>query len=250
MKVVGVIPARFASTRFPGKPLFPLLGKPMIRWVYERASRAQALEKVLVATDDERIYLAVEAFGGRAVMTSRDCPTGSDRVWEAVRDLDCEVVLNIQGDEPALDTSGVQALARMMLDDPSLAMGTLVAPLERQEEYSNPNVVKVALGQEGRCLYFSRSPIPFLRGAGFGVAPLYRHVGIYAFRKRFLGEYTHWPQGRLEVAEALEQLRPLERGVAIRAAVVSWPGCGVDSPQDVPAAEAILRALGENDAET
>jgi 3-deoxy-manno-octulosonate cytidylyltransferase (CMP-KDO synthetase) len=129
-------------------------------------------------------------------------------------------------------------------------MGTLVAAVGDEGEYTDPNVVKVALGEGGRCLYFSRSPIPFLRGRPMGEAPLYRHVGIYAFRKEFLGEYTRWPQGGLELAEGLEQLRPLERGVTVRAAVVAWRGCGVDSPRDVPAAEAALRALGEEDAQT
>lgn len=193
--VVGVIPARYGSTRFPGKPLAPILGRPMIQWVYERALVIPGVDRVLAATDDERIARAVEAFGGMAVMTSPGCPSGSDRVFEAVRDLPCEVVLNLQGDEPTLDPVGVGALVSLMRSSPDLQMGTLVAPLTRPEDYENPNVVKVALGEGGRCLYFSRSPVPHSRDRAFQAAPLWRHIGIYAYRKEFLATFTGWPTG-------------------------------------------------------
>lgn len=216
----------------------------MIRWVYERALAIPGVDRVLAATDDERIARAVEDFGGTAVMTSPGCPSGSDRVFEAVRDMPCDVVLNLQGDEPTLDPGGVGALVLLMLSSPDLQMGTLVAPLTSPEDYENPNVVKVALGDGGRCLYFSRSPVPHLRDRRFEAAPLWRHIGIYAYRKEFLEAFTGWPTGALEGAESLEQLRALERGVSIRAAKVDWPGCAVDTPEDLARAEAYLEEEG------
>ncbi len=243
--VVAVIPARYASTRFPGKPLVPLLGRPMVVRVLERARRIPGVDRVLVATDDDRIAAAVRGAGGEAVMTPADCPTGSDRACRAVEGLACEVVLNLQGDEPALDPAAVGALVALVRSDPALPMATLASPLRSEEEFADPDVVKVAIGEEGRCLYFSRSPIPFLRGAAFAEAPVYRHVGVYAFRREFLARFAAWPQGRLERAESLEQLRALERGVPVRAAVVEWAPVAVDTPEDVPRAEAALRAQGE-----
>ena len=217
----------------------------MVQWVYERALKAGGLDRLLVATDDERIHRAVEAFGGEARMTSADCPSGTDRVNQAVGDLSCDVVLNLQGDEPALDPLDVESLIDLMESDSSLCMGTLVAPIRDHSDYENPDVVKVVMGAEGRCVYFSRSPVPFLRGRTYEESTLWRHVGIYAFRRDFLREFTSWPPGDLERAESLEQLRAVERGVEIRAAVARDPGCGVDLPEDVPRAEAILRSLGE-----
>jgi 3-deoxy-manno-octulosonate cytidylyltransferase (CMP-KDO synthetase) len=243
MRALAVIPARYASTRFPGKPLAPILGKPMIQWVVEGAARVRGVQAVLVATDDERIRSAVEAFGGRAVLTSPACPSGTDRVWEAAREWRGDVIVNLQGDEPALESEAVEALLDLMESDPALSMGTLVAPLECREDYDNPDVVKVVLGEEGRCLYFSRSPVPHLRDAPFPGTRLYRHVGVYAYRRAFLEVFTGWSEGALEKLERLEQLRALERGVVIRAAVVAWRGCGVDRPEDVARAEAALRTL-------
>lgn len=245
MTTIAVIPARYGSTRFPGKPLHPILGKPMIQWVCERAARVRGLDRVLVATDDPRIREAVRGFGGEAVMTSPDCPSGSDRVWQAIRDVACDRVVNLQGDEPALQPESVEVLLDLMAVDEGLQMGTLASPLASREDYLNPNVVKVVLGERGRCLYFSRSPIPFLRGTSLEQAPVFRHVGVYAFRKPFLERFTSWPQGSLEKAEALEQLRALEYGAVVRAAVASWPAAaGVDSPEDVEAVEAVLAAPG------
>ncbi len=240
MKVVGVIPARFGSTRFPGKPLAPILGRPMIQWVYERAAKVRGLERLLVATDDERIAEAVRAFGGEAVLTPPDCASGSDRAWEAVRETSCDVVLNLQGDEPALEPSGIEALVELMERDQEAGLGTLVTPLNRRQEYENPNIVKTVLSDSGRCLYFSRSPVPYLRGKAFGETPLWRHVGVYAFRRPLLEAFVGWPRGPLEAAEGLEQLRALEHGVFIAAAVTQWPGCAVDTPDDILAAEAYL----------
>jgi 3-deoxy-D-manno-octulosonate cytidylyltransferase len=238
------VPARYASTRFPGKPLAPILGKPMIQWVYERATQVHGMERVLVATDDRRIAAAVARFGGEAVMTSDHCASGSDRVWEAVKDLDCDVVVNLQGDEPTLEPASVQALLDLMASNPDLELGTLVAPLIRPEDFRDPNVVKVVLGAVGRCLYFSRSPVPHLRERAFEAVPLWRHVGVYAFRKALLEAFTGWPRGTLEATESLEQLRALERGITIKAAAVEWSGCAVDTPEDVAAAEAYLIKQG------
>lgn len=243
-RVVAVIPARHASTRFPGKPLAPLLGKPMVVWVLERASQIPGVDEIVVATEDPRIARVVREAGGEAVLTSPECPTGSDRVWEAVRGRACDIVLNLQGDEPALCPLAVGNLVELMRLDPCLQMGTLAARLPDQAAFQDPNVVKVVLGVNGRCLYFSRSPVPFLRGAVLSAAPVYRHIGVYAFRKPFLETFTRWPQGDLEKAESLEQLRVLERGETIRAAVVEWAPVAVDTPEDVPRAEAALRGLG------
>jgi 3-deoxy-manno-octulosonate cytidylyltransferase (CMP-KDO synthetase) len=240
LKVVAVIPARHASTRFPGKPIAPILGRPMIQWVWERARRARGIGRVLVATDDTRIAEAARGFGAEAVMTSPSCPSGSDRVWEAVRDLECDVVLNLQGDEPALEPEALERLLDLMASRPEVELGTLVTPISARADYENPNVVKVVLGEDGRCLYFSRSPLPYLRGLSHGEVPLWRHVGVYAFRKAFLGRFVARPQGALERAEALEQLRALEMGALVAAAEVRWPGCAVDTPEDVAAAEAFL----------
>jgi len=242
-RCVAVIPARHASTRFPGKPLVPLLGRPMVLWVLDRARQVPGVDEVLVATEDPRIASVVREAGGEAVLTSATCPTGSDRVWEAVRGRACELVVNLQGDEPALDPVAVGRLVELMRAVPTLAMGTLVAPLTDPAAHADPNVVKAVLGEGGQCLYFSRSPVPFLRGSVMPAAPVYRHIGVYAFRKAFLGEFTAWPQGALERAESLEQLRALERGVLIRAATVAWAPVAVDTPEDVPRAEAALRAL-------
>lgn len=241
MRAVGVIPARYDSSRFPGKPLAPILGKPMIQWVWERAARVRGLERLIVATDDRRIASAVEGFGGEAVMTSPACASGSDRAWEAVRELSCDVVVNLQGDEPGLEPAAVDALIGLMASDPALALGTLATPLLDPKEAADPNVVKVVLGEDGRCHYFSRSPVPFFREEGAGGAR-WRHVGIYAFRKALLGAFTTWPQSPLERAERLEQLRALEHGVLIRAVTADWPACAVDTPEDIPAAESYLRS--------
>jgi 3-deoxy-manno-octulosonate cytidylyltransferase (CMP-KDO synthetase) len=212
----------------------------MVQWVWERTLSVPGLSRVLVATDDDRIAAVVAGFGGEAVMTSPACPSGSDRVWEAVRGEDWDLVLNLQGDEPALNPAGISALVAAMEADERAQMGTLVTALSERSDYEDPNVVKAVLDGTGRCLYFSRSPVPFLRGREFEEAELWRHVGVYAFRKEFLEAFVSWPKGRLEDTESLEQLRALEHGAFVIATRVDWPGCAVDVPDHIAAAEAFL----------
>ena len=231
---IAVIPARFASTRFPGKPLALIAGKPMVQHVYERAR--QALPRVLVATDDARIAATVRGFGGEVAMTS-DCRTGTDRVCEAVRDLHVGVVLNVQGDEPLLEPACLRALL-VAFQDPSVKMATLSRPLEAGES-ANPNVVKVVSDLRGDALYFSRSPLPFARA---GTPQAFAHVGVYGYRKAFLMEVAALPSTPLELAESLEQLRVLEHGHRIRVVETAWRSLGVDTPEDLARVEALLAA--------
>ncbi|MEO5346652.1 MAG: 3-deoxy-manno-octulosonate cytidylyltransferase [Magnetococcus sp. YQC-9] len=241
-----IIPARYASTRLPGKPLLDLGGKPMIQWVCEAAARSKA-STVLVATDDARIFEAVSAFGGRAVMTSADHPSGTDRVAEAAQSLSESVIVNVQGDEPFLDPALIDRVAAPLLADSDLPMSTLAHPLMGPDEVFNPNVVKVTCNQRGDALYFSRAPIPWERdrlGEGcqsldFVPAGMLRHVGLYGFRANFLRRFAVLEPTPLERIERLEQLRVLEHGYAIRVVVAEGMVCGgVDSPVDLEVARA------------
>lgn len=252
MAIVAIIPARFASTRLPGKPLSEIHGKTMIEWVYERARAARRVDRVVVATDDERIASTVRGFGGEAVMTSPDHPTGTDRLAEAARAIDAEVVVNVQGDEPMLDPAGIDAAAGALLDDPSLPMATLSLPLRTVEEMLAPSVVKVVADAEGHALYFSRSPIPHLRlGAGAdlraaaeaavarGLAR--KHVGLYAYRREALLRFASLPPSPLEEAEGLEQLRALHHGMRIKVVPMDGEGgVAVDTPGDLERVRALL----------
>lgn len=231
---VAVIPARYASTRFPGKPLARLAGKPMIQHVTERVRRVRGLARALVATDDARILEAVRAFGGEAVMTGEH-RSGTDRVCEAVRDLDCEVVLNVQGDEPLIEPACLEALLACF-DDAAVQMATLRRRLE-EGEAANPNVVKVVCDLKGDALYFSRSALPYVRGEP---APAFAHVGVYAYRKPFLQQIAALPSTPLEQAECLEQLRVLEHGYRIRAVETEYRSIGVDTPADLEQAERVM----------
>lgn len=237
-RAIGVIPARYGSTRFPGKPLAVIAGRPMIEHVWRRAGRAGLLDMVAVATDDKRIYDRVRGFGGLAVMTSKSHATGTDRIAEAVKKFEIrntkfEIVVNIQGDEPLVDPRAIDALVRRMRQDPGADMATPVCPLNDPRAARDPNTVKVALGPDGRALYFSRCPIPYHRhNPGRGIL-YYKHIGIYAYRRGFLDRFRGWGRGRLERAESLEQLRALENGAAVAAVVVprGWPA--VDTPADL-----------------
>jgi 3-deoxy-manno-octulosonate cytidylyltransferase (CMP-KDO synthetase) len=244
MKAVGVIPARFGSTRFPGKVLAEIGGVPMIRRVFEGASRAKRLRQVLVATDDPRVAEVCASFGAEALLTSRDHATGTDRIAEVALRLDDDVVVNVQGDEPLIEGFVIDAAVAALLEAPEVPMATVVHAAEPGAA-ADPNRVKVVLDRAGRALYFSRSPIPFVR-PGTPPLQLWQHVGLYAYRRDFLLRFVTLAAGPAERAEGLEQLRALEHGHPIRAAVVDgWRSQPVDVPEDVPRVEAALRARGE-----
>jgi len=230
-RAIVVIPSRYASVRFPGKALVEIGGKPLVQLVWERARELRTVERVVVATDDERIAARVRGFGGTVVMTGSALPTGTDRVAEAARDLGADVVVNLQGDEPVFDVKAVDELVRLMTADPGIQMGTLAHPVDGEAEHMSPNAVKVVLDPEGYALYFSRAPIPYARRVGL-TTPL-RHVGIYVFRHAFLQRYAALPPTPLEQTEALEQLRAVEHGVRIRVVLTPQPSIGVDVPDDV-----------------
>ena len=244
MKFTVIIPARYASTRFPGKPLAMLGGKPVIQRVYEQASKLQS--PVYVATDDERIYQCVCDFGGQAVMTRNDHKSGTDRIEEAVEkiDTDADVIINIQGDEPFVQVSQIEALCHLF-DDPETQIGTLGKPFESMEAVQNPNSPKIVRDRRGFALYFSRSVIPFVRGKDQGAGnkmefPYLKHLGMYAYRREVLHEITQLPQSSLELTESLEQLRWLENGYRIRVGLTDVETVGIDTPADLERAEQFL----------
>jgi 3-deoxy-manno-octulosonate cytidylyltransferase (CMP-KDO synthetase) len=242
-RAVAVIPARWASVRFPGKALVEVAGKPLIQHVWERARLLTAVDRVLVATDDERIAARVTAFGGAVAMTSASHPSGTDRVAEAVRGQAIDLVVNLQGDEPTFDPEVVDELVRIMANDPTIEMGTLAHPVRDPDERDDVNATKVVLDQAGYALYFSRAPIPFRRQAG--LVTTLRHIGIYVFRAPFLQRFASLPPTPLERTETLEQLRALEHGVRIRVLVTPHASLGVDTPADVARLRAHLDAAGE-----
>lgn len=261
MRTLAVLPSRFAATRFPGKPLVRIAGKPMIQWVWEAACRAQGVDRVIVATDDQRIWSAVNDFDGQVVITDPALPSGTDRVAAAMRTLaeqgehfDC--VLNIQGDEPGIHPDTIAAVVRLMSQDPELPMGTAACPFTSADEIFNPNAVKVVTDERGHALYFSRSPIPYLRNSAVfeadfrpwmdpgHLALFRRHLGLYAFRPDTLAHFTALPPHPLERVEMLEQLRALAAGIAIGVAHTPHLSLGVDTPDDVEPAENLLRARG------
>ncbi len=242
MRTLCVIPARYASTRLPGKPLLDIAGKPMICRVYERAVQADRVEKVLVATDDERICEAVRAHGGEAMMTAADHPTGTDRLAEvAAAYEDMELIINVQGDEPLIDPELINQLAVLFEEDRSLQMATVMTPMTDEEEMENPNNVKVVTDLQGYALYFSRSLMPYPRNAG--KAPVHKHIGIYAYRREFLLRYAKMPPTPLEQAESLEQLRALENGYRIKVLPTDIKFVGVDTAEDLALVNEIYRKM-------
>ena len=247
-RAIGVIPSRWGSTRFPGKSLALIGGKPLLVRVVERARQARRLDEILVATDDERIAAAARACGANAVMTRADHPSGTDRIAEAVRGLAADVVVNIQGDEPLIDPGLIDRVAGALADADGWDMATAASPLHSAEELHNSDVVKVVRALDGRALYFSRSPIPFVRGAAAGFPPVagmhFRHVGLYGYRRAFLERLVKEPPCELENLEKLEQLRALALGCRMVVLDCDAAGIGVDSPADVPRAEALLREAG------
>ncbi len=258
MRTLAVLPSRFASTRFPGKPLARIAGKPMVQWVWEAAAAAPGVDRVVVATDDERIWKTVHEFGGEVVITDPDLPSGTDRVAAAMDMLgeDFDVVVNIQGDEPAMHPGTIGAVVGLMRDDPTLPMGTAACPFADLDEVFNPNAVKVVLDSRGRALYFSRSAIPYLRSSQHflpdfrswarpeHLQAFRRHLGLYAYRPDALRAFTRLPPHPLEQLECLEQLRAVAAGIPIGVADTPHLSLGVDVPGDVRAAEALLRERG------
>jgi 3-deoxy-manno-octulosonate cytidylyltransferase (CMP-KDO synthetase) len=236
-----VLPARWGSTRFPGKPLHVIAGKPLIQHVWERCQQCTRLDEILVATDDVRILEAVIAFGGKAVMTSPDHLTGTDRIAEAVRTVPRAThIINIQGDEPLIDPALIDELAATMANEPALDMATAANPLDPADPaVRDPNVVKVVTALDGRALYFSRSPLPFFRNAVAGL-PVLRHKGIYAYSRAFLERFVTWPPSPLELAESLEQLRALENCASIRVLLTADTSPGVDTPEQAAFIESLL----------
>lgn len=246
MKFIGIIPARYASTRFPGKPLVVLGGKPVIQRVYEKV--ASVLGEAYVATDDERIFNAVASFGGQAVMTRTDHKSGTDRIEEAVTKLNttADIVINVQGDEPFIQQSQIETLCNLF-EAPETQIGTLGKRFESMEAAENPNSPKIVCDMRGFALYFSRSVIPFIRGSErnewFARFPFLKHIGIYAYRREVLKEITQLPQSPLEIAESLEQLRWLQNGYRIRVGETDVETIGIDTPEDLQRAEESLRAV-------
>jgi 3-deoxy-manno-octulosonate cytidylyltransferase (CMP-KDO synthetase) len=241
-KVVVVIPARYGSTRLPGKPLMALAGKPMIQHVYERAKLARQVDRVIVATDDERILQAVKDFGGEARMTRADHRTGTERVAEVAAHEAGEVFVNVQGDEPLLDPASLDTAVASLLEEPAATIATVATPIKAPADIMDPNVVKTVLDFDGNALYFSRAPIPWVRDTLSKIQVRHlKHLGLYVFQREALLEYPTLPQGELERIEQLEQLRWLENGWKIRVAEVEHDAVSVDVPEDVARVEKLLQ---------
>jgi 3-deoxy-manno-octulosonate cytidylyltransferase (CMP-KDO synthetase) len=244
MKIIGIIPARYASTRFPGKPLALIAGKPLIQHVVEQCQQAKSLADVIVATDDTRIWEVAQNFC-RVEMTLPDHPSGTDRLAEVVQRCECDAAINIQGDEPLIDPAVIDAVANALTGN---EMSTAATRIQAPGEYDNPNVVKVVVNAAGRALYFSRRTIPYVRDAASGSVagqlaafPFLKHIGIYGYRRDVLLRLVKYPVSPLEQAEKLEQLRALDNGIAITVVKVDYDSIGVDVPEDVARVEAILR---------
>lgn len=241
--VTGVIPARYGSSRFRGKVLAKIAGKPMIQWVYEQVSKSQTLDQLLVAVDDPRVLKCVEGFGGKALMTSPDHPSGTDRIAAVIETIQTDIVVNIQGDQPLIDPKMIDEAVQPMLDDPSIQMSTLKIKIS-EEDYNDPAVVKVVVDENDFALYFSRSLIPFPRDGES--LDIYEHVGIYVYRKDFLLKIAKMPQSNLEKIEMLEQLRVLEKGYKIKVIETKSKhaaGVSVDTPEDLARVEKLVKQM-------
>lgn len=258
-RAVAIIPARWASTRFPGKPLAQIQNKPMIQWVVEQAQKASRISEVIVATDDIRIVEAVHGFGGKAVMTSPDHATGSDRIAEVASGLKCDIVVNVQGDEPLIPPQNIDQVVDTLEKDPSLNVATLMMAINDPDEIADPHVVKVVADQKGRALYFSRSPIPFHRNeweSGLpealskskdkGMTQVYKHIGLYAYTRSFVLELSRMAPTPLEQLEKLEQLRILEHGIPIQIGITEQPSMGVDHSEDLERVERFLEKQNQD----
>ncbi|MGD0487183.1 MAG: 3-deoxy-manno-octulosonate cytidylyltransferase [Syntrophorhabdales bacterium] len=239
MKKVIVIPARYGSTRLPGKVLLDIAGKPIIQWVYERACESTLKDRILVATDDERIQRRCAAFGALAVMTGPECRSGTDRVYEAIKTINADVIVNLQGDEPEIRGDMIDALFRAV-EQERLDMATLCSIIDDPRDYKSPHVVKCVADKNNFALYFSRAPLPFLQ-KNIPI-PLYKHIGIYGFSRSFLETFVSLPKGRLEEAESLEQLRALEAGYRIKVIVTEYEGTGIDTEADLERARKRMKS--------
>jgi len=244
MKSVIVIPARYGSTRFPGKSLARLQGRPMIQWVWEAASRSRLTEQVIVATDDDRIADVAAKFGADVVMTKKSHRSGTDRIAEVADKISAQLYINVQGDEPLLSPGAVDELIRGMAESPRVPIGTLAHRIETEVEWRSPEVLKVVCNRHNEALYFSRSPLPFMR-AWNAKAKLLRHVGLYAYRASALATFVSLKPSALEVAESLEQLRALEHGITIQVIETKYRCLGVDTPADLAKVETVLRRQGK-----
>lgn len=238
MNVTAIIPARYSSVRFEGKPLALIKGIPMIQHVYERVMECPVIERTLVATDDERIYHAVKGFHGEAVMTSSHHQTGTDRLAEVAAKINADIIVNVQGDEPLVEHEMISQAITPILKDPDIPMSTLKVEINDEREIQNTNVVKVVTDLEGYAIYFSRFPVPFSRNSGDNAC--FKHIGLYVYRKDFLLRFTNLPQGPLEQAERLEQLRALEHGFKIKVEITKHDTIGVDTRNDLKRVEEIL----------
>lgn len=240
LEAIGIIPARYGSTRFEGKVIKDLCGKPIIQHVYERAKKAKTLDELIIAADDDRIIQVVEQFGGKVVFTSKSHATGTDRLTEVVNAIDVKIVVNIQGDEPLINPMTIDDLVRAIQSDPTAAMATVVKKSYREDEFRSTDVVKAIIDEKGYALYFSRSPIPTLLKPEPKGNFFYKHIGIYAFTKDFLFTFKKLPPSTLEAGERLEQLRALDHGYKIRAIETKFETVGVDTPEDLDLAKAML----------
>lgn len=243
-KAIVVIPARYGSTRLPGKALAEIAGKPLAQHVYDRARLSKLASGCLIATDDDRIRRTCEDFGGAVMMTSPAHNSGTDRMAEVAAKTDADVYVNVQGDEPLIDPEAVDLIIKMMFDEPGIRMGTLKRPIETYEDFVNPNMVRVVCDKDDFALYFSRAPIPRLTREEFEAADtsqlVFKHIGVYSFRRDFLMEFSRMPQSRLEKAERLEQLRALEAGVRIKVLTTNYESISVETPADLERVRALF----------
>lgn len=254
MKAIAIIPARYKATRFEGKILVNICGKPMIRWVYERTKKAKKLQEVVIATDDERIKNACLKFTDKVVMTSSSCLSGTQRVCEVAKKLSYSVIINVQGDEPLISPHIIDRLVEVFEKDKEIVMATAISKIKKRDDFFSPSVVKVVIDKYSNAIYFSRAGIPYLRNKSpdpsfgwvpilrMGTPPLYQHIGIYGYRKDFLIKFCQLPPSSLEQIEGLEQLRVLENGYKIKVIKCNYQGRGVDVPEDVKKIETYLSA--------
>ncbi|MCB5245106.1 MAG: 3-deoxy-manno-octulosonate cytidylyltransferase [Candidatus Cloacimonetes bacterium] len=241
MKAVAIIPARYESTRFPGKALAKLLNKPLIQWVWEAVNNSNLFDQVLVATDSILIIEAVDNFGGQAVLTRKEHQSGTDRIAEVAESLDCDIIMNVQGDEPLINQKVLSPLLQVMKDT-SLPIASLMTPIKDFSLLSNPNLVKVVVDNDSNALYFSRSAIPFNRD-NIPLVDYWQHIGVYAYRRNALMQLVKLPSGKLEQVEKLEQLRALENGIPIKLIKTEYNGIGVDTPEDLLILESLLKEM-------